>query len=447
MKSKLKLTLIAFALIFVTGGCSPITVDSGNLMRPPKATGDEEKIIELIEENSGDNYKLKYPENGSVRSAIAMYDLDGDSQNEAIAFYETSDPADTTTHMLVMYENSDGWNLAGDAQTQNTNIDRVEFADVTGDKILDIIIGYKTFNSNVNQLNVYSYSKGTATPIDISQTYTSFVINDFNEDLKNDILTLSINTEKNSEAVLLSYNESDKIISPISGTEIDNNITSFENIISGKTNENQTAAFIDGTIGTDKICTQLIYYDSQKNSLENGLYSNSYDYINPTIRDGKTFCTDIDKNEIIEIPTLTKMPHTSEENEEYIATKAIWNTFDTTSKSLNEVSTMVVNYNSAYYFKLSDNLKYITTAQINTQDNSMTIYEWDGDKINNQLLTIKVYNSDEWSTTGKTDGYFLIKEDTSNAYCCKIYENEGSYKFTDTEIQTSFSLFSEYTEN
>lgn len=447
MKSKLKLTLIAFALVFSMGGCSPITVDSANLMRPPKATGDEEKIIELIEQNSGDNYNLKYPENGSVRSAIAMYDLDGDSQNEAIAFYETSEPDNTTTHMLVMYENSEGWNLAGDAQTQNTNIDRVEFADVTGDKNLDIIIGYKTFNSNVNQLNVYTYKNGASTPIEISQTYTSFVINDFNEDLKNDILTLSINVEKNSEAALLSYNESDKAISLLSSTEIDNNITSFENIVSGKLNETQTAAFIDGTVGTDKICTQLIYYDLQKNILENGLYSYSNDYINPTIRDGKTYCTDINKDEIIEIPVLAKMPHTDDENEEYVATKAVWNTFDTTSENLDEVSSMIVNYSLCYYFQLSENLKDVTSARIDTQENSMTIYEWDGEEVKNKLLTIKVYNSEEWATTGKNDGYNLIKEDASNSYCCKIYENEGSYKFTDTEVQTSFSLFSDYTDS
>ncbi len=447
MKSKLKLILIAFILLFTTSGCSPISADSTNLMRPPKATGDEEKIIELIEKNSGNNYKLKYPENGSIRSAIVMYDLDGDSQNEAIAFYETSGTADTTTHILIMYENSEGWNLAGDAQTKNTNIDRVEFSDVTGDKNLDIIVGYKTFNSNVNQLNVYTYTSGKSTPIEISQTYTDLVINDFNNDLKNDILTLSINTETNSNASLLSYNESNKTINSVSATEIDNAITSFDSIISGKLNKEQTAAFIDGIVATDKICTQLIYFDLQSNQLINGLYSDSTDYVNPTIRDGKTYCTDIDKNEIIEIPTLTKMPHTSNENEEYVATKAIWNTFDTTTKNLIEVSNMIVNYNFAYYFELSDNLKDTTTAQIGTQDNSMTIYEWNGEKANNKLLTIKVYNSEEWSTTGKNDGYSLIKENGSSAYCCKIYENKGSYKFTENEIQKSFKLFSEFIIN
>lgn len=447
MKSKLKLTLIACAIICTLGGCSPLSVDSENLMRPPKTTSDEEKIIDIIEKNSGGSYTLKYPENGSVRSSIVMYDLDGDSKNEAIAFYQTSSPTDTTTHMLIMYENSKGWNLAGDAQTQNTNIDRVEFKDITGDESLEVIIGYKTYTSNVNQLNVYSYSKGEATPIDISQTYTSFVINDFNGDLRNDILTLSINPEQNSEASLLSYSENDKTISSFSTTEIDNNITSFNSIISGKINEDQTAAFIDGTIASDKICTQVIYYDLQTSRLVNGLYSKSTDYINPTIRDGKTYCTDIDKNEIIEIPTLSKMPNSNEENMEFIATKAVWNTFDTASKKLNEVTSMIANYNFSYYFQLSDDLKASTSARIDVQDNSMTLYEWNGTDLGNPLLTIKIYNAEEWSTTGKSDGYSLIKQEGSRAYCYTIYKNEGSYQFTDNEVQTSFKLFSEYTQN
>ena len=47
-------------------------------MHPPKATGTKAEIQEVIEANAGEDYVLDYPKSGNNRSAITMYDLDGD---------------------------------------------------------------------------------------------------------------------------------------------------------------------------------------------------------------------------------------------------------------------------------------------------------------------------------------------------------------------------------
>lgn len=447
MKIKSLLALICCFSTAFLGGCAPSGIDDGELMRPPKTTGDEEEITKLIEKSSGDNYSLKYPENGNNRSAIIMTDLDSDSNNEAIAFYQTADAQDTVTHMLIMYRDNSGWSLAGDSQTQNTDIDRVEFADINGDGNIEIITGYKTFNSNVKQLNVYSYSTGESRQIDVSQTYTSFVINDFDKDSQNDILTFSLYTDKQSQAALLSYNPEEEKIVPISSVDLNQNVTSIESIASGKLNDEQIGAVLDGTIAGDKLCTQIIYYDSNEKKLINGLDDKSRQTLNPTIRDVKTYCIDIDKNDIIEIPTLSKMSHGEEENIDSVATCVTWNEFDSNTGTLAENCYMIVNYGYSYYFQLSKDFKDNTTARIDAEDNSMTVYEWDANGLGLPLLTIKTYNSDDWSTTGKNDGFSLIKQDGSKAFCYKILNSESNFKFTDDDVQKSFVLFSEYAQS
>lgn len=447
MKIKSLIALFCCLCIVLLGGCAPIGSDNGELMRPPKTTGDEEKIIELIVKSSGNNYTLKYPENGSNRSAIIMTDLDNDSKDEAIAFYQINDTADTTTHMLIMYENDEGWNLAGNIETQNTDIDRVEFSDITGDGNLEIIAGYKTFNSSINQLNISSYKAGKSEEINVSQTYTSFVINDFDSDAKNDILTLSIHTDKQSEAMLLSYDDSEKKVQLKSTVGLDQNVTNFESIISGKINANDIGAAIDGTVAPDKLMTQVIYFNKESQALVNGLSANKAQTINltnPTIRDGKTYSMDIDKNDIIEIPILSKMLHSDDENAEFVATSVTWNEFDTNTNTLVESLHMIVNYNSSYYFTLSKDYLENTSARINVSDNSMTISQWNGTNLENELLTIKVFDSDDWTTTGKSQGFTLIKQEGSKVYCYKIINNTSPYKFTDDDVQKSFILFSDY---
>ena len=416
-------------------------------MKPPKTSGDEQQITALIEESAGSSYILKYPENGSNRSAIVMRDLDGDAKDEAVAFCQTAPRDETLTYMLIMHKTEDGWALAGSYKTKNANIDRIEFSDITGDGNLEVICGFKTFNANVNQLTVSAYSDGTSSQLDVSQTYTSFVLNDFNGDGKSDILSLSIQTDKNSEAVLLSYNAQQGKIQSLSSVRLDQNVTSFEHIISGMLNSQIVGAAVDGIVSTDKLCTQIIYYDKATGALVNGLYNPNEPTPNPTIRDGKTYCCDIENDNIIEIPTLSKMPYSTDENAEFVATAAVWNEFDSASGTLAENSYMIVNYNHGYYFQLTKELLESTTARINPDDSSMTVYHWENGGLGSALLTIKTMGADEWAKTGKSLGYSLIREEGTMAYCYKLETAEDYYNPTDEEIKQSFKLFSDYTED
>ena len=447
MKKKILSALAIIVALANTSGCSLVGLNSGDLMHPPKTSVDEQNIMELIEKTSGNNYTLKYPENGANRSAIIMNDINGDSKQEALAFYQTSTLSESTIHMLVMYEDKNGWNTAGDFQTQNAGIDRVEFADITGDGVLEIITGYKTYTSNTNQLNIFTYNGKEATQLETVFSYTNLVIDKFSSADKAEILTLSLQPDNASNASLLGYNDSIKTVSNISSVAIDPGITSFEYITSGMLDKNTTCAVVDGTFSTDKLCTQIIYYDSANKKLVNGLYKEKATSANPTIRDAKTYCTDIDKNQTSEIPILTKMPCGKNENIDSVASNVTWNSYDINKNTLIPQATMIVNYSSSYYFKLDDNNLNKVTARINLTDNSMTIYGWNGTEITDELLTIKVYSSQDYSTAGKNDGFSLIKESGAKAYCYKIANVSTDLKYTDEQVVKAFSLFTDYEQN
>ena len=64
MKRLLSFALILCIITVFLCGCSPLGIGSGELMKPPKTSGDEQQITALIEKNAGTGYTLKYPENG-----------------------------------------------------------------------------------------------------------------------------------------------------------------------------------------------------------------------------------------------------------------------------------------------------------------------------------------------------------------------------------------------
>ena len=136
---KLISALVLGSMLVGLSGCNITDFSAENLLRPPKAVGDEAEIEQLIAKTADSGYTLKYPKNGKFRSAIIMTDLDGNDSNEAVAFFRNS--AETSSvHMLVMYSKDNSWEIASDNIFETTDIDSVDFADLTGNGKAEIIL-------------------------------------------------------------------------------------------------------------------------------------------------------------------------------------------------------------------------------------------------------------------------------------------------------------------
>jgi hypothetical protein len=58
------------------------------MLTPPKLSGEEEQIYQALQEAAGSDIRLKYPKSGSYLSAFIIADIDEESGEEAIVFYE-----------------------------------------------------------------------------------------------------------------------------------------------------------------------------------------------------------------------------------------------------------------------------------------------------------------------------------------------------------------------
>ena len=171
---KLISALVLGSMLVGLSGCNITDFSAENLLRPPKAVGDEAEIEQLIAKTADSGYTLKYPKNGKFRSAIIMTDLDGNDSNEAVAFFRNS--AETSSvHMLVMYSKDNSWEIASDNIFETTDIDSVDFADLTGNGKAEIIVNSTTYTPNVGKLSCYSYSEGKTTEVGSGQSCSSFV--------------------------------------------------------------------------------------------------------------------------------------------------------------------------------------------------------------------------------------------------------------------------------
>ncbi len=437
--------LLGAALIFSAGGCSITDFSTDSLLRPPKAMGDEAEIEQLISDTAESSYTLKYPKNGNYRSAIIMYDLNGDNKDEAVAFFRSSDDT-TQIHMLIMYPSGEGWKLSSDNVTEAADIDSVDFADINGNGSLEIIAGYTTYTPNINRLSCYSYLDGKTSEIQSSHSYSSFYSSDFDSDGNSEIMTLLLYTTENEAAAsMLDYSKENNSLYAKAMVNMDPNVTKFKNVTVSSFDTSSKGLIVDGSYANEELNTQVIYYSTDLALLRNPLYKENTKNI--TQRSSSVSACDIDGDEKAEIPIVFKLPYSKNQSSENIADEIVWNSFSEKGEVLAPKLSVAANYECNFYFKIPDKWeKDSFTAVIDSKSCVTGFYEWNSDRQGKLLFEIKAFSPEIWDS-GKedTDEYTLISKNDKYAYAFKNTNADSSVSLTDDEIKTGFMALDEAT--
>lgn len=442
IKNAFSAFLVCLLLSFSLGGCSITDIASDSLLRPPKTMGDEAEIEQLIAKTAKNSYTLKYPKSGNYRSAIIMSDLDGDKTDEAIALYREGDDV-AKLHMLVMYTDNDVWKVASDNITDTTDIDSVDFADISGSGTLEILVGYSTYAQNINLLSCYTYSKGKTEEIKSGQKYSSFYCGDFNADNKDEIMTLSLYTSENeANASMLVYDSDKKSLYSKAFAAMDPNVIKYKNAVVSDIGNGVQGIFVDGESASGEINTQIVYFNKDLLILRNPLFKEKGK--NPTQRSCNVICADADNDLSVDFPTVQTLPHSDKESIETVADKITWNSFSAEGESFQPKFSMIANYNFGFTIKLPDSMLDGSVTAINIlKENSTVVYEWKKNSLGSKLFEIKVFNSEDWEKGIDNDKYTLIYKDNRYAYSFRNYDADSQFSLTDDEIKKSFSLLTE----
>lgn len=444
MKFKAIISIVLLGTFFTAtaSGCNISDLGTENLLRPPKTMGDEAEIEQLISETTNKSYTLKYPKSGNYRSAIVMSDLDGDSTNEAVAFFREGD--DTPhIHTLVMFSDNNEWKIASDNVTETADIDSVDFVDIDGSGTLEILAGYTTFSTNINRLSCYSYANGKTAEIKAGQNYSSFYCGDFDADGIDEVMSLLLyTTENEASATMLDFSDSEKSLYSKATVPMDPGVVRYKNVVASSFGGNVTGLVIDGSFSTEELNTQIVYYNSDMSLLRNPLFNEKGKSI--THRSCSVVSTDIDEDGIVEIPVVTKLPHDKSESEETVADKIEWNNFSPANETTTAKQYMIANYNYGYTFKMPDNwLSDTVTARLDAQNGTTDFYLWNKNKLGNLLFQIKTFETADWDSGKASDNYTLITKDEKYAYAFYNENIDSDYSLSDDEIKTAFSALTE----
>ena len=311
----------AVALIFIITaaltGCDLDFTSSENLIRPPRISGENGALELCFEKATADigDIILRYPASGAHRSAFVRYDCDGDGDDEAFVFYSPASN-EMSVNMYMLDHDGGEWkpvmNIVGDG----SDIYSIEFVDLDGDGISEIIAGWSNFDSkNNNTLTVYCPVLSDAGAL----TYQAAAIESFtymqtvnvdDDDVTELVIAL---IDKNAEAPGAQLKTLE--LGEVQGTFV-MNVQARAQLFAGVTSIN--GIFADSVQGKKRLFidesadgsyfTELFYCSADGTELSPAFELDGQSLATcPTLRSVAVSCADVNRDGILEIPVSETM--------------------------------------------------------------------------------------------------------------------------------------------
>ena len=243
---KLILILLVICICLSLTSCDYKISSIESLMRPPKLSGESNLLQKAFEESIGNGKSviMKTPISGQYRSSYLYFDLENDGEQEAIVFY--ADPVLDSTPCASIFKHINGkWKSISKIKGKNEEIYEVNFADINGDNILEILISWTGVvtsdfgTGNERMLSIYSCD-GVTTTLLKSEMYTNIFIDDFNNDGSQEIGLFKLNLSDNQKQTTV-------------------RIVDFNNDFSVKSDDNIS---ITGMLEIYNIVTDILYKET-----------------------------------------------------------------------------------------------------------------------------------------------------------------------------------------
>ena len=450
---KKRLIGLIFIMLFISG-CSFSNFETSNLMHPPKATGEMAQIQALIEKTVGADILFKYPQNGDFKSAIIMHDLDGDSQDEAIAVYQLA-AQDTQSYIMIIDKVGDNWQVVKTLNAQGTDLDKVCFGDINGDGKDDIVLGWSSYTNYGKELTVILYEGGNYNFLTPNETYSDVLVGDFDNDGNSEILTLSVSkredtqpdsdVDKVARAKLIKFDTETREFNVAGSTPIDSTVVKYNHVKFGKIDDIQSGAIIDAVTEKDRTTSEVVYWDESDKKLKAPLYNAKTLSSTAFLRDSAISSSDINGDEIIEMPKVD-LTDGSSEKFTYILS---WFKYNTTNCKNDYVESIIMNSKDSYILVVPSKWKganqgaYKVRFTYDYDMKTLRIFEQIEASVQpaegKEFLDIFVLSKKEYEDLSNKEDYHILAQENNKIYVATVDEST-ELAISAEEIKNSFKV-------
>ncbi len=400
-------------------GCS-FGAGIDTLMSPPKLSIEQEQIYNALTDAADSSISLKYPKSGKYLSAFIIEDIDGDSGNEAVVFYEkTGLTVDENTLRINVLDQTDGkWRSVCDTPVEGTEVEKVIISRLGSNDRVNLIIGSSLINRSEKNVSIYTYNDGT-----IEQTFSascSFIdVTDLDKDNENEFLLLAGSSAGAPAAVEAYKLDSDGMYHKYS-IELSGSFTEFDSLLYGEISDGHTGLYIDAVSGSGLIQTDIIYMDSEGIKK---IFDDPEESLK-TVRPSGCGSRDIDGDGILEIPVQTICPGYEDASEGEQVKLTDW-LYVGEDKKLHRECTSYFSINDGYVFVFPEKWYGNVTVKRDIINDEIVFCTYGSSVEERELM--RIYCAADYASREDrlSSGYMLMGTRGNLAYLAYVPDQHG----------------------
>ncbi len=413
--------ILAVLLSLCLSGCFAESGDG--LYRLPKAPDDYIDLQSCIDVLLADGAQYAGPVSGSNRQAVQLVDLNGDSVQEALAFMTVS--GEKPLRVYLLSKDMEGqFAQAAEISGDGAAFDCVEYADVDGDGVLEIILGFQMSDQVLQYVAVYDVSDGFSLSLLTAGSYMEYKTSDLDGDGSVEMLLFKLDSaETAGTADFYDYRDGEfKLINTASlslGMESIKRIKSSSYIEGGI-----PAVFVSGTYQSTGLITDV--FAVRNKELVNVAIPEGAEVSLQATRSYIIYPTDADSDGVVELPRPVQMHVMQGTSETYYTISWYSQTID--GQFIKKLTTYH-NYSESWYFKIPEQWEgNISVSRTDSSEGkALTFYRYNGEDSPQALFTIYSLTGDDRQQLAEKGDRFVLYNKGEVIYCAEIAPGADSW--------------------
>lgn len=439
MFEKILLTACLLISCLLLSGCV-IKTSAEELYSLPRLPAEYTELQEILQKILKDDAEYAAPVSGTNIQPVQMVDLDGDGQEEALAFIRKSSD-ERPLKIYIFSRHGQSYKQTAVIEGSGTSIYSVAYSDLNQDGHTELIVGWKV-STELQALSVYSLSGPE--PEELMRTpYVKYALADLDQDHMQEIVVFHADTEGSGMAEY--YDWKDGALSARSSAVISMTMAELSNqgrVKSGTLTNNIPALFVTGVSDSSVAITDILAL--RNGELTNISLSNVTGVSGEISRYLSLYPTDINGDGTTEIPTPVSLPARYDDEEGVTGSYRI----DWYQYALNGASRQVLStyhdIDDGWYLVLPEEWKgklLVTRSQSGADEVAVTFALRSGSGTPEDILRIYTITGDspEYKVRGNR---FLLSRQAETIFAAEILgdDQEQAGGMTKDDLRAAFNL-------
>jgi hypothetical protein len=380
------------------------------------------------------------PVSGSNQQAVQLADLDGDGNEEAVAFLKTE--GNRPLKLVIFQKQDESYTQIAMLESDGSNFSSVEYLQIDGQDGLEVLVGRQIGEQVPQSMGVYALQNGRMVEL-MSTTYQEYTTADLDLNGMSDIVILSYDAEERN-GVVERYCWRDGQLERDPEVLMSNSVDAVKRIITGYLQPGVPAVFVASVYQDTSILTDI--FAVQNDTMINVTAQTEDNVPAPTVRNYFVYATDIDDDGLMELPDPQKLPYfgADGESENYIIH---WYNMELNGQRTDKLTTYH-NYSSGWYLLLPDwweNQLTVTRGNELEESVGYIFSKWESiEEPTEEVFTLYEFSGYDRQEIVQDLGEDLVVvgEKGEVIYAAKLAEGTLASQITDDQLKSWFHFIS-----